>query len=131
VLGRANQLADGEDAAIIAAGEMTRYALDAALELRASGIGVRVLDMHTLKPLDEQAVVKVAEETRFIVTVEEHSIYGGLGAAVAQVVAEHHAVPVKVLGLPDEPIISGESVQVFAHYGLDAAGISRTIREKI
>jgi transketolase len=85
--------------------------------------------MHTLKPLDEKAIIKAAEDTGKIVTVEEHSIYGGLGSAVSQVVAENHPVPVKVFGIPDEPAVTGYPEDIFNEYGLTPANISEKAKE--
>ncbi len=121
--GVANKLAEGGDLTIIAAGETVWHALNASETLRKRGIGARVVDMHTLKPLDEEAIRAAALETGLIITVEEHSIYGGLGAAVAQTVVSSTPVPVRILGIPDEDAVPGNSTEVFRHYGLDSAGI--------
>ena len=130
IRGKATLLHKGNDAAIIATGEMVRFALDAALMLEQEGIKVQVYDMHTLKPLDEAAVIS-SSQTRFIVTMEEHSIYGGLGSAVAQVVCEYSPCEVKCLAIPDEPAIAGNSEQVFKHYGITAENAAALIRKKI
>jgi transketolase len=127
--GKANLLRNGTDLTLIACGEMVRNALDAALLLEKDGISARVLDMHTLKPFDDEAVVQAASETGLIVTIEEHSVNGGLGAATAQVVVERGPVPMRILGIPDEDIVTGCSREIFAHYGLDAAGIARCAAE--
>jgi transketolase len=95
------------------------------LELRKYGISVRVLDMSFIKPCDEEAVLKAASETGRIITVEEHSQYGGLGAMVTEIISEN-PVPVKILGIPDENVVHGSSSEIFAHYGLDAPGIVKT-----
>jgi transketolase len=87
--------------------------------------------MHTIKPLDEEAIIAAARETGRIITVEEHSIYGGLGAAVAEVVVQHHPVPMKVLGIPDEPAIAGKTAEVFRHYGLTGDNIKQIALELI
>lgn len=108
---------------------MVRNALDAAFLLETDGIEARVLDMHTLKPFDEDAVLRAAADTGLIVTVEEHSVNGGLGAAAAQAVVERMPVPMRILGIPDVDIVTGSSRQVFAYYGLDAAGIARSAAE--
>lgn len=128
-LGKANTLAEGCDLTIIAAGELVRAALDAAVQLSSEGIACRVLDMHTIKPLDEAAIIKAARETGLIITLEEHSIFGGLGGAVAEVTSRHAPVPVRILGIPDEPAIAGKSAEVFTHYGLDAASVAQTARQ--
>ncbi len=128
VVGKALQLAEGCDLTLVAAGETVRPALDAAITLAGEGISCRVLDMHTIKPLDEEAILAAARETGRIVTVEEHSVHGGLGGAVAECLVQQHPVPMRILGIPDEPAIAGTGPQVFAHYGLDAAGICQTVR---
>lgn len=124
VYGKANMLADGKDVTIIACGETTYHAVKAAEILREKGISARVLDMPFLKPFDEEAVRAAASHTGKIVTVEEHSRFGGLGASVLEVLAEN-PVPVKVLGIPDEDVIHGNSKEIFAYYGLDAEGIAK------
>ena len=120
---------EGSDVTLIACGEMVRPALDAAELLAEQGVSARVLDMYCVKPLDRDAVEKAARETRAIVTVEEHSLLGGMGSMVSQVVGETCPVKVKNLALPDEPAIAGKSSEVFHHYGLDAQGIAQAVRE--
>ena len=122
---------EGTDVTLIACGEMVKPAVDAAALLAEQGISARVLDMYCIKPLDREAVEKAARETRAIVTVEEHSLYGGMGSMVSQVVGETHPVKVKNLALPDEPAIAGKSGEVFAHYGLDAQGIAKAAQEAL
>lgn len=116
-------------AAIIACGEMVRPALEAAERLEKAGIPASVLDMYCVKPLDREAVIKAAQMADIVVTVEEHSPYGGLGAMVAQTVGENCPRRVKCLALPDAPVITGTSPEVFAHYGLTGEGIARTVKE--
>lgn len=128
-IGKAVTLREGGDLTIIACGEMVWPALVAADALTADGVKARVVDMHTLHPLDEEAVVRAAAETGRIVTIEEHSINGGLGASVARIVVTHKPVPMRTLGIPDENAIAGPSPEVFKHYGLDAEGICRAARE--
>lgn len=120
---------EGSDVTLIACGEMVRPALDAAALLAEQGVSARVLDMYCVKPLDRDAVEKAARETHAIVTVEEHSLLGGMGSMVSQVVGETCPVKVKNLALPDEPAIAGKSSEVFHHYGLDAQGIVQAVRE--
>ena len=122
-IGRANQLKDGADLTIIACGEMVWYALEAAKALEKQGIHARVLDMFTVKPLDRDAVLKAAKETGRILTVEEHSVYGGLGSSVAELLVQEYPVPMKLLGLPDEDIVLGTSTDLFHYYRLDSEGI--------
>jgi len=122
-IGKAVTMIDGTDITIIATGETVRIALDAAEALQVEGIHCRVLNIHTIKPLDEEAIIKAAYETKRIITIEEHCIYGGLGAAVAEIVVQNLPIPVKILGIPDEPAISGNSAEVFNHYGLTTENI--------
>lgn len=128
--GKANRLRKGDKAAIIACGEMVYHALQAAELLAADGIEISVYDMHTLRPLDEAAILEAAE-TGLVVTVEEHNINGGLGAAVAQVLAQKKPTRMQVLGLPDDNIYSGTSDEVFAYYGLNGQGIAAKVREAL
>jgi len=123
IFGKTNVLMDGGDITIIGSGETVRRALDAAILLSNKGISARVLDMHTIKPLDYEALLSAAKETGRIITVEEHSIHGGLGAAVAEFLVQNCPVPVRILGIPDEPAVTGSSGQVFEHYGLTADNI--------
>lgn len=126
---RATVLARGTDIAIIACGEMVKPAYDAAALLEMQGISTTVLDMYCVKPLDTLAVVKAAQEAKAVLTVEEHSPYGGLGSQVAQVVSSSCPRLVQNLSLPDAPVITGTSAEVFAHYGLDARGIAASASE--
>lgn len=123
-LGKANTLAEGDDLTVIAAGETVYHAMQASRSLEKKGIHARVLDLSSIKPFDAEAVRKAAAETGRIITVEEHSIYGGLGALVAECLSEH-PVPVKILGIPDENVIHASSPEIFAYYGIDAAGIEK------
>ena len=126
---RATWLRRGSDVAIVATGEMVRPSLEASRELEAQGISATVLDMYCVKPLDVEAVVEAASGARCVLSVEEHSPYGGLGSQVAQVVGERCPRPVRCLSLPDEPVVTGTSPQIFAHYGLDVAGIAASARD--
>ena len=130
-LDKASVLTEGYDVTIIACGEMVRPALDAAALLKEHGISATVLDMYCVKPLDKNAVLKAAQETSLIVTVEEHAPFGGLGSMVSQVVAANCPKKVINLALPDAPVITGNSRQVFDHYGLNAEGIARTVMENL
>ena len=123
---KATVLAEGTDVAIIACGEMVRPALDAANLLKEQSISATVLDMYCVKPLDKEAVIKAAQNAKVVVTVEEHAPFGGLGSMVAQVVSEVCPRKMKNLSLPDAPVITGTSKEVFDYYGLNAAGIAKT-----
>lgn len=121
---KATVLQEGSDVAIIACGEMVRPSLDAAALLKEQGILASVLDMYCVKPLDENAVRNVAERAKVVITVEEHSPFGGLGAMVAQTVARVCPKKVINMALPDAPVITGTSKEVFDYYGLNAKGIA-------
>ena len=125
----ATVVCDGSDVAIVACGEMVKPAKDAAKLLEQEGIYVRVLDMYCVKPLDREAVIETATNVKAVVTVEEHAPFGGLGSMVAQVVGEHCPKKVVNLSLPDAPVITGTSKEVFDHYGLNAEGIAAKVRE--
>lgn len=127
-LNQAGWLRHGSDAAIIACGEMVRPALDAAQLLEEEGISCSVLDMYCVKPLDQEAVLTAAREARAVVTVEEHAPTGGLGSMVSQCVGANCPRRVINLSLPDAPVITGTSREVFDYYGLNASGIAKTVR---
>ena len=126
--GRANTLRTGTDCAIVATGETVYHAREAAGLLEGDGISAAVLDVPCVKPLDRAAILDAARSTGAVVTVEEHSVHGGLGGAVAELLAVEHPVPMRILGVPDEFAPAGSSPELFAHYGLDAAGIARSVR---
>ena len=121
-IGKANTLHEGKDMTIIGAGETVWHALQAAKQLEEKGVSARVLDLSWIKPFDRDAVLKAARETGRIITVEEHSRFGGLGALVAETVSEN-PVPVRILGIPDENVVHGSSPEIFHYYYLDADGI--------
>lgn len=123
-MGKAKTVCEGTDVTIIACGEMVYYAVQAAKLLEAEGISVRVIDLFCLKPLDEEAIVKAAQETKAIVTVEEHSINGGLGELVSHVVVENCPRKMAILGFPDEEYVVGKSSELFQHYGLTPENIA-------
>ncbi len=130
-LGRAITVREGSDATIIAAGVMVSLALDAADELAREGILVRVLDMHTIKPLDGTAIQAAAEETGAIVTAEDHSITGGLGGAVAEYLAEHAPVPMARIGIPDTFCRSGDPAELFPMYGMAVPHIIAAVKRVV
>lgn len=119
----------GEDIAIIACGEMVGPAVRAADELKEQGISASVLDLYCVKPIDQDAVLKAAGNTKAVITIEEHSAFGGMGSMVSQIVSANCPKKVVNMALPDEPVITGKSQEVFDHYGLNAAGIVKTARE--
>lgn len=123
VLGKANMLMDGTDLTIIGTGETVAHCLEAGRLLKEKDIHARVLDMHSLKPFDKDAVIQAARDTGCIVTAEEHSVYGGLGSMVAEVTAQECPVRMKILGIPDENVVHASPLEVFRHYGFDYQGI--------
>lgn len=125
---KATLVREGQDLAIIACGEMVLYAKRAAEALAKEGIQAMVIDMYCVKPLDREAVLKAAG-TGHILTVEEHVAIGGLGSMVAQLVAQEAPCKMKCLTLPDNPVITGTSKEVFHYYGLDDEGIVKAARE--
>lgn len=131
VPGRAAQLADGDDLTVIAVGTLVSRALEAARMLRADGIAARVLNMATVKPLDEAAVLDAARRTGGIVTAEEATVYGGLGGAVAEFVVQHHPVPMRLLGVPGVFAPTGDTAFLLEHFGLTAAGIAAAARDLV
>jgi transketolase len=128
-LGKANQVRAGNDLTIIACGLMVGPALEAAEELAKQGTQARVLDMHTIKPLDDVAVLAAAKETGRIVVAEEHLLHGGLGSAVAMSAARQHPVPMRFVGINDTFAESGKPDELLAKYGLTAADIVKAARD--
>lgn len=126
---KASVVREGSDVLIVACGEMVRPAKEAADLLEAKGISATVLDMYCVKPIDKDSVVKYAQNARAVVTVEEHSPFGGLGSMVAQIVGEYCPRKVKNIALPDAPVITGTSSEVFKYYGMDAEGIAAAAEE--
>ena len=130
-LGKGAVLRDGGDVTVIAAGMMVQMALKAAEALQAEGVSVRVVDMHTIKPLDEALVLRCARETGCIVTTEEHNIIGGLGEAVAACVSAGCPVPVVRHGVEDVFGRSGKAERVLEHFGLSPEGIAAKVRQAL
>lgn len=128
-MNKATLVREGGDVTIIACGEMVAAAKKAGELLEARGVSARVLDMYCIKPIDREAVLRAAAETKGIVTVEEHTIFGGLGSMVSQIAAAEAPVRVKNLALPDAPVVTGKSKEVFDYYGLNADGIAKTALE--
>ncbi|MBB5265284.1 transketolase [Catenibacillus scindens] len=126
---KANILCEGEDIAIIACGEMVRPARDAADLLKTEGVHATVVDMYCVKPLDEETLLKAVKNVRAVLTVEEHSPFGGLGSMVAQVIGRNCPKMVLNMALPDVPVITGTSREVFDYYGLNAPGIAKKAKD--
>ena len=128
---KATVLTEGEEVLIVACGEMVRPANDAAKLLKESGILATVLDMYCVKPLDTEAITSRLEKAKLVITVEEHSPFGGLGSMVSQVVAANCPRKTINLTLPDAPVITGTSQEVFDYYGLNAEGIVEKINKNL
>ena len=124
VMDKAVVLREGTDVAIIACGEMVSPALEAAKILQGKGVSAAVLDMYCVKPLDKEAVIKAAQRVRAVLTVEEHAPFGGLGSMVSQVIGANCPKNTVNLSLPDTPVITGNSKEVFDYYGLNGQGIA-------
>ena len=127
-LGRANTIREGKDVTVIATGIMVNEAFIAAEKLAEEGIDVRVIDIHTIKPIDSDAIIKAAEETKAIVTAEEHSIVGGLGSAVAEVVVKSAPVRMAMVGQQDTYGESGKPDQLKEKYGMTSADIINAVK---
>ena len=130
-LGRGIELCDGKDVTIIATGLTVHMAVDAAKLLEADGISARVINIHTIKPIDADIIIKAAKETGAIVTAEEHSIIGGLGSAVAEVLVENCPVPMRRIGVNDKFGKSGQVPELLEAYGLTSANIVSQVKEVI
>ena len=130
-MNRATEVRQGSDVLLVACGEMVRPALDAAELLAAEGISAGLLDMYCVKPLDTESLLQAARGKKLIVTVEEHAPFGGLGSMVAQAISARDPKRVINLALPDAPVITGTSPEVFAWYGLTGEGIAKTVREAL
>lgn len=126
-IGKALELTDGKDVAVIACGQMVHRALKAAHELKKHNISVRVINCHTIKPLDKETILKAAEECGAIVTVEEHQVNGGLGGAISELVSQHYPVPIKIIGIEDHFGESGEPQELLEKFGLTVEKIKSAI----
>jgi transketolase len=129
VFGKGRIIIEGDDVAIIANGETVYPAVKAAEKLKAQGIAATVVSMHTIKPLDTALVSSLADKCKAIITVEEHSVNGGLGEACASYLLQHgFAKPFKIMGIPDEYTVTGSQVDIFNHYGISAEGIAEEVK---
>lgn len=125
-IGKAIQLRDGNDVAFIATGETVVHALLAGGQLAERGLNCRVISMHTIKPLDIETVLRVGRECRAVITVEEHSIHGGLGEACASTLLQAGVnLPFRIVGIPDEETVTGAQADIFRHYGISMEGLSK------
>lgn len=129
VFGKGRVITEGNDAAIIACGETVYPALQAAQLLAQQGIHVTVVSMHTIKPLDTDLLAKLANTCKAIVTVEEHSVYGGLGEACASYLMQHGLhKPFRIVGIPDEYTVTGSQQDIFNHYNITKEGIAGVVK---
>ena len=126
---KATALSEGTDVLLVACGEMVRPALDAAAMLKEEGISVGLLDMYCVKPLDKEGLVEAAKKAKVVISIEEHAPFGGLGSMVSQVVGAECPRKVVPMSLPDAPVITGTSKEVFDYYGLNAEGIAKKAKE--
>lgn len=130
-IGKGNILKEGSGVTLIATGVMVARALDAADRLEKEGIGTKVLEIHTIKPLDDKIILQAAEKTGAIVTVEEHSILGGLGSVVAELLAKHHPVPVEMVGILDTFAESGPYEKLLDRYGMSVSDIVKAAKRGV
>jgi len=130
-LGKGIEVAEGTDVTIIATGMMVHIAMEAAEMLRQEGISARVIDIHTIKPIDRDLIIKAARETGAIVTAEEHTVMGGLGSAVAEVLVQNYPVPLKMVGVEDKFGKSGKPDRLMEMYGLTAGNIVGKVKDVI
>jgi len=130
-IGKAIVLTEGKDVAIIACGQMVYRALIAAKQLEENKISVRVINCHTIKPLDKETILNAAKECGAIVTVEEHQVTGGLGGAVCELVSQHHPVPVKIIGIEDQFGESGKPDELLQKFGLTEESIIKNVNEVV
>ncbi len=126
-IGKANLLRDGDDVAIIACGILVYNALFAAEELAKKGVSVAVLNNHTVKPMDQNAVLSLAQKTKAVVTVEEHQVMGGMGSAVCEILAKNYPVPVEMIGMQDAFGESGDSEELIEKFGMDVESIKDAV----
>jgi len=130
-LGKGITVSDGNDVTIIATGLMVHTAIEAGQLLAVEGISARIIDIHTIKPIDKDLIIKAAKETGAIVTAEEHNIIGGLGSAVAEVLVQNYPAPVKMVGMNDTFGRSGKPYALLEYYGLTAKNIAQNAKEAI
>lgn len=130
-MNRAVVSGEGSDVVLIACGEMVRPAMDAMELLKKEGISAKVVDMYCVKPLDKETIIDTAKDAKLVVTVEEHSPFGGLGSMVAQVVGANCPRKVINIALPDEPVVTGTSKEVFAYYHMTGAGIADRVKAEL
>ena len=128
-IGKAVTMADGSDVTVIGTGIMVQEAMKAHEELKRQGVSARVINLHTVKPIDAETIIKAAKETGAIVTAEEHTVVGGMGGAVAEVLVRECPVPMRMVGMQDRFGESGEAAELMKYFGLDSAGIVKAAKE--
>ena len=121
--GKAKILSEGKDIALIATGETVYHAVKAVGKLAEEGIEATVVDLVSVKPFDEETVLNAIKNTKCVLTVEEHSIYGGVGAMVAELTSQEYPVKMKILGIPDENVINAKPIEILEYYGLTTENI--------
>lgn len=117
-IGKANTVIDGSDISIVACGHLVHTAMEAARELKEKNISARVINLHTPKPIDRETIIKAACDTGAVLTVEEHTIYGGMGSAVAEIIVQECPVPMKIMGIADRFGVSGSTEELYEHFSL-------------
>ncbi|MFA5146677.1 MAG: transketolase family protein [Candidatus Omnitrophota bacterium] len=130
-IGKANVIRDGKDVTIFACGQMVYEAMVASDMLAKEGIDARIVNLHTPKPVDKDAIIKAAKDTGAVVTAEEHTVLGGMGSAVAEVLSQNFPVPVKMVGLADRFGVSGEPDELFEYFGINAKHIAKAAKEAL
>ena len=129
-IGKAVQIGDGTDACVFATGVTVYQSLKAKEELEKQGINIRVIDVHTIKPLDEEMIIKCAKETKKLISVEDHSVIGGLGTAIADVLAKYYPAKLTKIGVKDMFGKSGKAEELMEYYGLTAENIIKEVKQK-
>ncbi len=129
-IGKAVQIGDGTDATVFATGVVVQEAIKAKENLAAKGINIRVVDIHTIKPIDKEMIIKCAKETKKLISIEDHSIINGLGTAISDVLIEEYPTKLIKIGINDEFGKSGKAVELLEYYGLTAKHIEECILEK-
>ena len=128
-IGKAIQIGEGTDATIFATGVTVEQALIAKEELQKQGIAVRVVDMHTIKPIDKEMIIKCAKATKKLISVEDHSVIGGLGSAISEVLTENYPVKLKRIGIKDCFGRSGKAEELIKYFGIDSESIKKAVQE--
>ena len=131
VIGKANVLKEGKDVSLVACGLMVEVAMKASELLKQDNIDCEVINMHTIKPIDKEVINKINKEKKLIVTIEEHSVIGGLGSAVAEIIAGSNGAKFKMIGIEDKFGQSGTQKELFEYYGLTAENVANVVRKEL